>query len=441
MNDWLGSAVARGETVSDWLSPKRQASLALLREAQWPTRKTEAWKYTPLRVLAETRFKSEINAPSGLLNNKQVATKVDIKEVDTVNANGVKAIAGLNSIDLIFIDGVLQGNLTVENLPAGLSIVSLADAPAAMQNWAAETFTAIKPTRHLFGLVNDVLATSGLIIDVAAGVTIERPLRIINYLSRGQEAHTRVLVRLGAAAKATVIEHYTGNETSFNTGVSEYELAVAAELEHYRFALQTGEALTVGGSHFKLGGKAQLNSTLVGFGSDLSRLDVAVTHAGEYAIAKLNAIFLVDGSELIDLHSTIEHAVPHGTTEEKVWGIVAGNARAVFNGRIHIHRDAQKTLAELNNRNLLLSANAEINTKPELEIYADDVRCTHGATVAQLDKQALYYLQTRGVSKAQAQIMLSFGFINALVDQMPNQVLAQWLRPQLRQRFVQMEVK
>jgi Fe-S cluster assembly protein SufD len=133
--------------------------------------------------------------------------------------------------------------------------------------------------------------------------------------------------------------------------------------------------------------------------------------------------------------------VPNGTTEENVRGIVAGQARVVFNGRIHIHRDAQKTLAELNNRNLLMSADAEINTKPELEIYADDVRCAHGATIAQIDKKALYYLQSRGINRGQAQVMLSFGFINELVDQMPNEALAEWLRPQLRQRFAAMDVK
>jgi Fe-S cluster assembly protein SufD len=184
-----------------------------------------------------------------------------------------------------------------------------------------------------------------------------------------------------------------------------------------------------------------MHSTIVGFGSDLSRLDTDIIHAGEFADAKLNAMYLLDGKELFDLHATVEHAMPNGTTEENVRCIVADRARAVFNGRIHIHRDAQKTLAELNNRNLLMSNTAEINTKPELEIYADDVRCAHGATVAQIDKQALYYLQTRGVSRSKAQVMLNFGFINELIDLMPNAALAEWIRPIIRERFAQMEVK
>jgi Fe-S cluster assembly protein SufD len=123
-----------------------------------------------------------------------------------------------------------------------------------------------------------------------------------------------------------------------------------------------------------------------------------------------------------------------------VRGIVADEARSVFNGRIHIHRYAQKTLAELNNRNLLLSDKAEVNTKPELEIYADDVRCAHGATIAEIDKQALYYLQSRGIDQGKAQVMLNFGFINELIDEMPNRALAEWIRPLIRDRFASMKI-
>ena len=416
MSNWLDNAIARAESVSDWLSPQRENSLALLRQTKWPNRKTEAWKYTPLFALEKAQFSLQTQASAD-----------------------VAAIDGLNSIDIVFVDGVLQSS--AKNLPEGLSICPLGEAGEESRASAREVFCKAKPNKHLSGLVNDVLASDCLLIDVADGAVIDRPLRIVSVLTADSEAHTRVLVRVGHSSKVCVVEQYSGNQKSFNTGFAEYTIGEEACLEHYRFALQTQQAMAVGGSHFNLSKKAQLNSTLVGFGSDLSRVDVDVSHLGEHAFAKMNVIFLLDGNELFDLHSTIEHAVANGTTEENVNGIVANKSRAVFNGRIHIHRDAQKTLAELNNRNLLMSRDAEINTKPELEIYADDVRCAHGATIAEIDKKALYYLQSRGVSRAQAQIMLSFGFINELVDQMPNQVLAEWLRPQLRERFAQMEVK
>ena len=416
MSKWLSNAVTRAESVSDWLLPKRQQSLELLRQAKWPNRKTEAWKYTPLFVLENAEFSPSSSA-----------------------SGSVDSIESLNSIDLVFVDGVLQA--LDEDLPVGLTISSLCNASSADKNWALESFANAKPEKHLFGLVNDVLAAEGVLISVEQGVEISRPLRIVNSVSDGSEAHTRILVRVCDGAKACIVEQYSGDQRSFNTGFAEYSIGSNASLEHYRFALQTGEAMSVGGCHFNLAEHSQLNSTIVGFGSNLSRVDVDVNHLGSHAFAKLNAIYLLDGTEIFDLHSTIEHAVPHGTTEENVRGIVADKSRAVFNGRIHIHRDAQKTLAELNNRNLLMSREAEINTKPELEIYADDVRCAHGATIAEIDKKALYYMQSRGVSRAQAQIMLNFGFINELVDQMPNQLLAEWLRPQLRERFAQMEVK
>ncbi len=417
MSNWLDGTVTRAEAVSDWLSPKRNESLELLKAASWPTRKTEAWKYVPINVW-------------------------DRADLQAANSETPKAqkIDGLNSIDLVFVNGQLQSN-DATDLPEGLSVTTLASASESDQAWAANTFSSVKPARHLFGLVNDVLAAEGVLIRVASGAQIEQPVRIVNFATEGAEAHTRVLVSVEDDASAVVLEECCGTELSRSTAFAEYRVGESAKLEHYRFALQTGGAMNAGGSHFELATKAELNSTLVGFGSQMSRVDIDVTHAGEHAFAKLNAIYLLDGKELFDLHSTIEHVAANGTTEENVRGIVADNSRAVFNGRIHIHRDAQKTLAELNNRNLLMSDRAEINTKPELEIYADDVRCAHGATIAEIDKKALYYLQSRGVSRAQAQIMLNFGFINELVDQMPNEILANWLRPQLRERFANMEVK
>lgn len=419
MSKWLANTLQKAEHLDDWLLPKRQASLKLLNGSQWPTRKTEAWKYTSLSALE--------NADFPLASN----------EADSPSVDGIVPIPGLDAIELHFINGKLQG--IPDDLPEGLIITSLSDNNEV--KWAKEEFANIKPERHLFGLVNDVLAQSGLLIDVADHVVIEKPLRIVEQISESCETHTRIVVRIGKGARLSIIEQFSGSVESFNTGFAEYSLDDEARLEHYRFALQQDEAMAVGGSHFRLGNNAILNSTLVGFGSKLSRLDVDVEHAGEFAKAVMNAIYLLDGNELFDLHSTIEHAQPNGTTLENVRGIVSGHAHAVFNGRIHIHRHAQKTLAELNNANLLLSRDAEIDTKPELEIYADDVRCAHGATVAEVDKTALYYLQSRGIGLSEARVMLSIAFINQLIELIPDAALATWLQSQLRTRFDAMNEK
>lgn len=417
MSQWLKKALARAEGVDDWLSPKRRQSLAQLRSTPWPSRKVEAWRFTPVRALEEADFGGT-----------------------QTQASAIEAIPNLDSIDLVFRDGVFDAAQSSSEWPKGLRVSILSDAEGSDRDVANELFASIKPGHHVFGLVNDTLA-DGVLIQVDEGAQIQQPLRIVHNVSAGADAHARVLVRIAAGARLVVIEQVTGNEHSFNTSFAEYAIDDDAELEHYRFALQSDAAMAVGGSHFRLQNRSQLNSTLVGFGSPLSRVDTDILHCGEHAFAKFNAIYLLTGDELFDLHANAEHTMPNGTTEENVRVIVADRARAVFNGRIHIHRHAQKTLAELNNRNLLLSDKATVNTKPELEIYADDVRCAHGATVAQIDPETLYYMQTRGIPAKQAQVMLNFGFINELVEQMPNTALADWLRPQLSKRFATMNVQ
>ncbi|WP_067097738.1 Fe-S cluster assembly protein SufD [Marinomonas atlantica] len=407
MSEWLQHAIAHADSIQDGFADQRATSLALLTDTKWPSRKTEAWKYTPLRAVERSSAVFKEESPE--------LTPVDVE--------------GLDFLELTFVDGQLVS--MPEDLPEGLTI--------EMQE--SDLFTTIKPARHIFGLVNDVLAADVAVVTVAENVKIDSVLRINNLLSNGAQGHIRVVVELEAGAALKVVENAEAHGATLTTAYTEFLIGAGAHLEHYRFALQSGDNVALGGSHFKLLGKATLNSSIIGFGSDLQRIDTDIIYAGEKAEAKLNAIYLLDGTELFDLHANVEHAVPNCTTEENIRGIAGDRSRAVFNGRIHIHRDAQKTLAELNNRNLLLSDKAEINTKPELEIYADDVRCAHGATIAEIDKKALYYLQTRGVSRSQAQLMLSFGFINELIDQMPTAELAEWVRPIIRDRFAQMEVK
>ncbi|MRJ44450.1 Fe-S cluster assembly protein SufD [Idiomarina loihiensis] len=415
MSQWLNHVLERASTVDDWLSPVRAQALDTLKQQQWPTRRTEAWRYTSLHPVADLELKSS-----------------------TGNATAeAPVIEGLNGLDLVFVDGQLSTDISKLKLPEGITISEL----SAPSEPAEAIFAQVKPSRHLFGLVNDVLAQQGVVIDIAAGAKVEQPIRIVNFASAGIESHQRTLVRVGENAQATIIEHSSGSGNSLNTVFSEYDIAEKARLEHYRFALHEGEAIHIGGSHFKLHDHARLNSTLIGYGSQLTRLDVDIEHAGEHAFAKFNNVYLLAPRQHFDLHSTIEHASPNGTTEENARGIIGDRAKAVFNGRIHIHRHAQKTLAELNNRNLLLTRGAQINTKPELEIYADDVQCAHGATVAEIDEEALYYMLTRGIDRQQALVMLNFGFVQEMVFQMPNKALADWLQPILKTRFESMMEK
>ncbi|NDV92756.1 Fe-S cluster assembly protein SufD [Alteromonas sp. 345S023] len=418
MSQWLEKVIGEAQ-IQDYLAPVRQQALTQLKTEGWPARRNESWRFTPLTSVEK--------------RNVNIATQG--------HDAPVPAIDNLNAIDLVFVDGVLITQVNGLDVPAGMSITSLNTDDSDTQQAVASVFGQVKPTRHLFGRVNDALCQHGIFINVEAGADITTPIRIVNLATQNLDAHTRVVVKLGEKAKAIIVEQGVGDVDSLTTAFAEYDIADDAHLEHYRFAMFTGAAKQLGGSHFKLHNRSTLNSTMVGYGSELSRLDVDIHHAGEFADAKMNAIYLLAEGELFDLHSTIEHAMPNGTTEENARGIVGDKARAVFNGRIHIHRDAQKTLAELNNRNLLLSRRGVINTKPELEIYADDVKCAHGATVAEIDEEALYYLLTRGVPRSKALVMLNFGFIRELVYDVPNAAIRDWLLPILSERFTHMEVK
>ncbi|GAB2199443.1 Fe-S cluster assembly protein SufD [Sessilibacter sp. MAH4] len=409
MSVWLDQALAQAELSNDCLAEHRAKSLEALRATPWPTRKTEAWRYTPLLSLDN----SIIDEPND-------------------NLDYPSSPEGVELIELFFVNGKLQSDINVA--VEGLTIASLDNLNDEQQAVAKIVCQSAKPSRHLFGMINDVLAKQGVLISVADGSDIKPIIRLV-HLQNGGQSHVRHLIKLGQSAKISVIEEYRGEQSFVATSFSEFDLGDDAVLNHYRFGLQTGAAKALAGCHFNLANRSQMHSTLVSFGSVLSRLDVDINHAGEHALATQNAIYLLADKELFDLHSNVEHMQPHGTTEENVRGIIGDSAKAVFNGRIHIHRYAQKTLAELNNRNLLLTPKAEINTKPELEIYADDVKCAHGATVAELDNKALYYLRSRGVSEQDARIMLNFGFINELIEQMPAQPLCEWLQGELRTRF------
>jgi len=193
--------------------------------------------------------------------------------------------------------------------------------------------------------------------------------------------------------------------------------------------------LHFGGVYVDLNRDSQFESYQVLLGGQVKRLDVLVNHNVGGSHCEMKGVYLPKNDQHVDIHSYIEHKAAHCTTNEVYRGIMADQSKAVFNGRIHILPDAQKTLAELSNKNLLLSDKAQINTKPELEIYADDVRCAHGATVAQLNETAKFYLRSRGISAQEADIMLSFGFINELLESIPLEPLRNKMRPLMAEQF------
>ncbi|MFT6285403.1 MAG: Fe-S cluster assembly protein SufD [Alcanivorax sp.] len=418
MNPILDAARAN---APDWLQERQSAGRKVWAEAELPTRKTEAWKYTSLYALNRSFDSAEPSA----------ATKAELG-FEYPHFDGCK---------LVFVDGHLREDLSRIDIPAGVQLVRFADANQAQTELIKTHLgSVVDSSKHLFANLSDAALTDGVFLQIEAGTEVAEPLHMIWLTTTRQTAFTvnqRLLVLSGANSRASLIEHFdcAGNGTAFTNGITELILEDGATLHHHRLHLEEAGAMHIGGVHARLSKDSTLESFHLALGSELKRIDVVINHEGPGAHCGLNGIYLLRKEEHVDYHTCIEHASPHCTTDEIFRGIIGDSASAVFNGRIHIHPDAQKTRAELSNRNLLTSAQAEVNSKPELEIYADDVQCAHGTTIAQIDPETMHYLQTRGISREEAEIILSYGFINEVIDSIALEPLRDYLRPLLAKRF------
>ncbi len=409
-----------------WLADVREKGLATFKRMPFPTRKTEAWKYTSLRALSAENF----HRPA--------------QQFSIANAEALFEVEGLEALRVVFVNGEFNAELSSPELlsTSGLNIIQFADANESQQKTIKTHLANVSETeRNLFTALNAGLIDNGLLITVDKKVRIERPVQLVHISSQQPEnasVFARCLVVLEQQAELTLIEQFVSTHETLNTifnQTSEFIIGDAAKLNHYRLHLEDESSIHLGGVYVDLNRDSQFESYQLALGGKVKRLDVLVNHNQPGSHCEMKGVYLPKHEQQVDFHTYIEHKAAHCTTDEVYRGIMADKSKAVFNGRIHIHPDAQKTLAELSNKNLLLSNQAEINTKPELEIYADDVRCAHGATVAQLDAKARFYLQSRGISRQEAEIMLSFGFINELLDAMPLVALRDKLRPLLAQQF------
>lgn len=399
-----------------WLNEWRARSWLRFSQNPWPTRKTEDWKYTPLKSLTGTEW--------ALAEAEPEVTGVDFADWDRT----VLTLANGRLVDH-------------DALPEGVTVHLLSQADAeTRKRFEQRLENSLAGERHLFNVFNQAMLAEALWLEIDAGVSVDKPIHINQVISSGAAERVipvRVMVDAGARSQATLVETFSNEADGpvFINPVTELKLAENARLTHYHLLLETGDVRHIGSVHAELKNFASLNAFHMALGGVVKRKDVVVYHRGEGAELNLNGVYLPRGQEHIDYHTCLEHEVPHCTSQEVFRGIIGDSARAVFNGRIHIHKYAQKSLAELSNKNLLTSHKAEIDTKPELEIYADDVKCAHGATVAQLNEASLFYFLARGISRQEAEVMMSFGFINELLVGLDDEPVRQLLRPMLAGLF------
>ena len=418
-------AMAKAATALPFLAELKEQGLEAFSQASMPTRKTEAWRFTPLFKFVGNEY---VQAQNNELNEELAA---------------VANIEDLNAARLVFVNGVLNTELSDALALEQVTLFSQANAEqqTLIKNNLGSVLAQAHGTSHLFNDLNNASTTEGVLIHVAKNQQLTQPIQV-SYLTTDNKVafsvNTRTLMIVETGAQATLVEQYASDSTaqvSFTNAMTEIRVDDNAQIQHYRLVTIQEEAQHIGGTHVELNRDSQYNAFHLSLGSKLSRNDLVVNHNVGGSHSEISGVYVPQHDDLVDFHTCIEHRAAHCTGNEVFRGIINDKARAVFNGRIHIHPDAQKTHSELSNKNLLLTNSAEIYTKPELEIYADDVKCAHGATVSQLDEQASFYLQSRGISKQEANVILSFGFINELLQALPHKAITHLLRPVLARRF------
>ena len=402
--DQLAAAFARQHQSSPaWLQPIRQAAWTRFLELGLPTTRDEDWRFTNLSPLTALSL-----APASQ------GSSANLREV---------VFATLPGPCLVFVDGHYAPQLSeIGALPPGVRIGNLAAAPhadecalmASLQSRASKQSAA-------FDSLNAAFFTDGALILVPDDVVLEAPIRLYNITTSpdaGSMINLRHLIQVGARSRATVIESCLGQTDAayLNNSVTELSTGASARVEHLKFQDEAAAGIHVSSLRLRLAQGSHAAHHSLALGARLARNNILARLEGEGADCLLNGLYLAVGEQLMDHHMVMEHASPRCDSREFFNGILDDQSRGVFHGRIHVHPGAVKTDAKQTNRNLLLSDEATANTKPQLEIYADDVKCTHGATVGQMNPEQLFYLQARGIDLDNARRMLMHAFAGEIIE-------------------------
>ena len=386
----------------------RRQALDRFVESGFPTHREESWRHTNPAFLAGTEFHAVLEPSS---------TSVSAADL------GDYSLADLGAVELVFVDGHFAPELSsLIELPGGARALSLAEALRQTPDEVLEHLARQLPDDGGFAALNTAFLRDGGYVHIPRGVDVETPVHLL-YLSTGRVepsvSHPRSLVVVGESARASVLETFAGLDGAgpyLTNAVTELVAGANSAVEHLKLHREADRAYHVGALHVTEGRDCTFTSHNLTLSGRLVRNDTTTVLDGEGIDSTLNGLFLGAGEEHIDNYTTVEHARPHCTSHELYKGILTDRARGVFRGKIHVHQVAQQTDAYQSNQNLLLSDEADITSKPQLEIYADDVKCSHGSTTGQLNRDAIFYLRARGVSRPNAIRILTQAFAGEIVD-------------------------
>lgn len=405
----------------DELTALRRAALDQFLSTGFPTQRDEAWKYTNLRRL-ETRSFTPADASA-----------LDAHQPEWLRTAGTR---------IVLVNGHWLPALSSQTVqPPGVTVLTLKQwlqhEPAAVATYLQEHDQL---TGNALEQLNLAFFEDGVVVNLADNTVLNEPIYIVHQstsAAAGRMSHPRVVVHAGRNSRATIIEHYLGaNETEYFTNpVTRFEVAAGGAVAHFRVQQEAPRAFHIGHIQTKLAKDARYSIHDIQLGASLGRTGITTLLEGTGAHAALFGLFTPMGNQHLDAHTRIDHIAPHTTSEEDYRGIAGGRGRGVFNGKIIVRPDAQKIDSRQSSRNLLLSATAEIDTKPELEIYANDVKCSHGATTGQLDATALFYLRSRGLSESDARAALIRAFAESILSTIGLEPVRAALEKQINERF------
>jgi Fe-S cluster assembly protein SufD len=391
----------------------RKDAFAQFTENGFPTTKIEEWKYTNVESIANANFNLELKK-----------TKIQKSDIEKF------FIKDLDCFKLVFVNGCFESSLSDSpDNEKDFIIENLQDYLQNNSNTEPKYLTKIADYKtDSFVALSTAFIQNGILIKINNDKIIEKPFFLL-FISDDQNqtslSQPRILFESGTNSKATLIESYQSihSENGLCNVVSELYLAENARLEHIKIQNQSEKSFHVSNLFARLERNSHLKTFNINLGGRITRNNIITKLAGEGSESVLNGVYIGNGDQHIDNRTIIDHEKPNCLSTETYKGIVGDKARGVFNGKIHVYPDAQKTNAIQNNSGLLLSENASIDTKPQLEIYADDVRCTHGATIGQLDEEALFYLRSRGIGIQNAKKMLIGAFAGEVTDQINSEIV------------------
>ena len=394
-----------GTVGSDDLRHLRRRAIDRFSELGFPTIRQEEWRFTNVAPIARSEFDFE---PS--------STGVDLSNLDPYRY--------ADSIQLTVVNGRLVPEFSdLRCIPDGVMICGLAEALRLTPDLVEEHLARHAGfDNHAFVALNTALFRDGVFVHVPKGTVIERPINLVHIARPGGDhpiaMFPRNLFVAEESSQVTLVEQFvTAGEGPYLTSpVTEIVVGDNAVVDHYKLQRESTDAFHMATFQIHLGRDGNFSSHSISWGGGLVRNDVNAVLDGEGSEATLNGLYMVEGNQLVDNHMRVDHAQPHCDSHELYKGILEGKSRAVFNGRIYVHPGAQKTDAKQTNRNLLLSQDSLCNSNPQLEIFADDVKCTHGSTVGQLDDLGVFYLRSRGIGEEAARSLLTYAFAADIVE-------------------------